>query len=201
MVDGAEGGTGAAPVEFSNRVGMPLREGLILVRNALVGTSLKSEVKLAAAGMVHSGAGMATISASVQTAQRGPRFHVRAGLRAIDECHADTADRVAAGCDPPACLVPMEKAEKVARFQRHTLHSFREMVVAMGLDNPWQIEPGDISERLNGAQSDGLDRLHGFSTRALLDTPDRPLMPTPRRSGGDIQGGDMTRNADSRCTM
>ncbi|HBM06275.1 MAG TPA: FMN-binding glutamate synthase family protein, partial [Erythrobacter sp.] len=59
VVDGAEGGTGAAPVEFSNRVGMPLREGLILVRNALVGTGLKSEVKLAAAGMVHSGAGMA----------------------------------------------------------------------------------------------------------------------------------------------
>ena len=57
VVDGAEGGTGAAPVEFSNRVGMPLREGLILMRNALVGAGLKDEIKLAAAGKVHSGAG------------------------------------------------------------------------------------------------------------------------------------------------
>ena len=55
-VDGAEGGTGAAPVELSNRVGMPLREGLILMRNALVGTRLKQDIRLAAAGKVHSGA-------------------------------------------------------------------------------------------------------------------------------------------------
>src|SRR3546814_18441481 len=49
-VDGAEGGTGAAPVEFANRVGMPLREGLIFVRNALVGGGLKEEIRLAASG-------------------------------------------------------------------------------------------------------------------------------------------------------
>src|SRR3546814_11305598 len=59
VVDGAEGGTGAAPVEFSNRVGMPLREGLIFVRNALVGCGLKEEIRLAASGKVHSGAGRA----------------------------------------------------------------------------------------------------------------------------------------------
>src|SRR3546814_15972716 len=58
VVDGAEGGTGAAPVEFSNRVGMPLREGLIFVRNALVGCGLKEEIRLAASGKGHSGAGL-----------------------------------------------------------------------------------------------------------------------------------------------
>src|SRR3546814_6173410 len=59
VVDGAEGGTGAAPVEFSNRVGMPLREGLIFVRNALVGCGLKEEIRQSGRANVHSGAGHA----------------------------------------------------------------------------------------------------------------------------------------------
>ncbi|MEP3144713.1 FMN-binding glutamate synthase family protein [Qipengyuania citrea] len=176
VVDGAEGGTGAAPVEFSNRVGMPLREGLILVRNALVGTGLKSEVKLAAAGMVHSGAGMAmNLGLGADWCNAGRAFMFALGCVQSMKCHADTCPTGVATQDATRQrgLVPMEKAERVARFQRHTLHSFREMVVAMGLDNPWQIEPGDISERLNGAQSDSLDRLHGFlQPGALLDTPE-----------------------------
>ncbi|WP_082835780.1 MULTISPECIES: FMN-binding glutamate synthase family protein [unclassified Erythrobacter] len=176
VVDGAEGGTGAAPVEFSNRVGMPLREGLILVRNALVGTGLKSEVKLAAAGMVHSGAGMAmNLGLGADWCNAGRAFMFALGCVQSMKCHADTCPTGVATQDATRQrgLVPMEKAERVARFQRHTLHSFREMVVAMGLDNPWQIEPGDISERLNGAQSDSLDRLHGFlQPDALLDSPE-----------------------------
>ncbi|MFD2580503.1 FMN-binding glutamate synthase family protein [Novosphingobium colocasiae] len=59
VVDGAEGGTGAAPQELTDNVGMPLREGLILMRNALVGTGLKDRVRLGASGRIHSGAGMA----------------------------------------------------------------------------------------------------------------------------------------------
>src|SRR5690606_22821340 len=59
VVDGGEGGTGAAPLELTNSVGMPLREGLVWVRNALVGTGLKDRVKIGASGKVHSGAGMA----------------------------------------------------------------------------------------------------------------------------------------------
>ena len=54
VVDGAEGGTGAAPEEFSDHVGMALREGLVMTRNALVGTGLREEVKIAAAGKVYS---------------------------------------------------------------------------------------------------------------------------------------------------
>ena len=179
VVDGAEGGTGAAPVEFSNRVGMPLREGLILVRNALVGTGLKSEVKLAAAGMVHSGAGMAmNLGLGADWCNAGRALMFALGCVQSMKCHADTCPTGVATQDATRQrgLVPMEKAERVARFQRHTLHSFREMVVAMGLDNPWQIEPGDISERLNGAQSDSLNRLHGFlQPGALLDSPESTL--------------------------
>ena len=59
VIDGAEGGTGAAPSELSDRVGMPLREGLILARNALVGANLKGKIRLAASGKVNSGASIA----------------------------------------------------------------------------------------------------------------------------------------------
>ncbi len=176
VVDGAEGGTGAAPVEFSNRVGMPLREGLILVRNALVGTGLKPEVKLAAAGMVHSGAGMAmNFGLGADWCNAGRGFMFALGCVQSMKCHADTCPTGIATQDATRQrgLVPMEKAERVARFQRHTLHSFREMVVAMGLDNPWQIAHAHISERQNGAQSDSIDRLHHFvEPGELLDSPE-----------------------------
>ncbi len=69
-------------------------------------------------------------------------------------------------------LVIPDKAERVARFQRHTLHSLREIVVAMGLDHPSQIEPRDLYERLNSARSDSIDRIYEFVAEgALIDDP------------------------------
>ena len=174
-VDGAEGGTGAAPVEFSNRVGMPLREGLILVRNALVGTGLKPEVKIAAAGMVHSGAGMAiNFGLGADWCNAGRAFMFALGCVQSMKCHADTCPTGIATQDATRQrgLVVPDKAERVARFQRHTLHSFREMVMAMGLDNPWQIAPCHISERLDSARADSIDTIYGFlEPGQLLDDP------------------------------
>ena len=176
VVDGAEGGTGAAPVEFSNRVGMPLREGLILMRNALIGSGLKPEVKLVAAGMVHSGAGMAmNFGLGADWCNAGRAFMFALGCVQSMKCHNDMCPTGVATQDATRQrgLVPMEKAERVARFQRHTLHSFREMIVAMGLDNPWQITPAHISERQNSAQSDSLDHIHRFlEPGQLLDSPE-----------------------------
>ena len=175
IVDGAEGGTGAAPVEFSNRVGMPLREGLILVRNALVGTGLKDQVKIAAAGMVHSGAGMAmNFGIGADWCNAGRAFMFALGCVQSMKCHADTCPTGVATQDATRQrgLVVPTKAERVARFQRHTLHSFREMVIAMGLDNPWQIAPCHISERLDAARAESIDRIHDFLEQGqLLDDP------------------------------
>ncbi len=176
VVDGAEGGTGAAPVEFSNRVGMPLREGLILVRNALIGTGLRGEVKIAAAGMVHSGAGMAmNFGLGADWCNAGRAFMFALGCVQSMKCHADTCPTGIATQDSTRQrgLVVGDKAERVARFQRHTLHSLREMVLAMGLDNPWQIEPCHVSERLNAARSDTIDDIYQFlEPNQLLDAPE-----------------------------
>ena len=46
VMDGAEGGTGAAPVEFSDHVGAPLQERLQLVHNTLIGVNLRSQFRL-----------------------------------------------------------------------------------------------------------------------------------------------------------
>ena len=59
-------------------------------------------------------------------------------------------------------LVVEDKGPRVARFQRQTLHSLREIVIAMGLDNPWSIEPRDMRERLNGAKSNAIDAIYTF---------------------------------------
>jgi glutamate synthase domain-containing protein 2 len=165
VVDGAEGGTGAAPVELSNTVGMPLREGLILARNALVGCSLKDDIRLAAAGKVHSGAGMAmnfALGADWCNAARAFMFSL--GCIQSMRCHDDTCPTGVATQDlgRQRGLVVADKAERVARFQRQTLMGLREIVVAMGLESPWQIKPCDLSERIGSARAAPVDRIYEF---------------------------------------
>jgi hypothetical protein len=70
-------------------------------------------------------------------------------------------------------LVVEDKGPRVARYQRQTVHSLREIVIAMGLDNPWAIQPQDMRERLNGARSDSIDRIYSFiEPGILLEDPD-----------------------------
>ncbi len=175
-VDGAEGGTGAAPLELSNRMGMPLREGLILMRNALVGSGLKQEVKVAAAGKVHSGAGMAMkFGLGADWCNAGRAFMFALGCVQSMRCHDDTCPTGVATQDPTRerGLVVADKGPRVARFQRQTLHGLREIVVAMGLDNPWQIQPHHISERLNTVQSGPMDGFYNFLQEGeLLSAPE-----------------------------
>ncbi len=176
VVDGAEGGTGAAPVEFSNRIGMPLREGLIFVRNALVGCGLKEEIKLAGAGKVHSGAGLAVncaLGADWSNAARAFMFSL--GCVQSLQCHTDECPTGVATQNPSRQrgLVVEDKAERVRRFQAATVNALWDITAAMGLETPWQIEPHHLRERLNSARSDSIDSIYSFYPRgALLDDPD-----------------------------
>ena len=165
VVDGGEGGTGAAPVELSNSVGMPLREGLIMTRNALVGCSLKPDVRLAASGKVHSGAGLAmNIALGADWCNAARAFMFSLGCVQSMKCHTDTCPTGVATQDAgrQRGLVVADKAPRVAHFHKQTLAGLREIVVAMGLDDPWQIGPQDLSERLNSARSDPVDRIYPF---------------------------------------
>jgi len=176
VVDGAEGGTGAAPIEFSNRVGMPLREGLIFVRNALVGCGLREEIRLAASGKVYSGAGLAgncALGADWSNAARAFMFSL--GCVQSLKCHTDKCPTGVATQDPgrQRGLVIEDKAERVRRFQAATVSALWDISCAMGLENPWQIRPHHLHERLNSARSDSIDRIYKFYERGvLIDDPE-----------------------------
>ncbi|WP_086437202.1 FMN-binding glutamate synthase family protein [Altererythrobacter xiamenensis] len=179
-VDGAEGGTGAAPLELSNAVGMPLREGLIMVRNALVGTNMKKKVSLAASGKIHSGAKMAVAFAlGADWCNAARPFMFSLGCVQSMECHTGNCPTGVATqvAWRQKGLVVEDKGPRVARYQRQTVHSLREIVIAMGLDNPWAIQPQDMRERLNGARSDSIDRIYSFIEPGILleDPESTPL--------------------------
>ncbi|MEW4449348.1 FMN-binding glutamate synthase family protein [Qipengyuania sp. JC766] len=175
-VDGAEGGTGAAPLELSNRVGMPLREGQIYVRNALVGTGLKDRVHLAASGKIYSGAQMAAAYAlGADWCNAARPFMFALGCVQSMQCHTDHCPTGVATQQAwrQKGLVVEDKGPRVARFQQQTLKSLREIVVAMGLSSPWEIEPRDLRERLNGARSDAMNAIYTFAEpNQLLEDPD-----------------------------
>ncbi|WP_379553021.1 FMN-binding glutamate synthase family protein [Qipengyuania sp. DGS5-3] len=175
-VDGAEGGTGAAPLELSNSVGMPLREGQIFLRNMLVGIDMKDKVKIAASGKIHSGAQMAkAFGLGADWCNAARPFMFALGCIQSMQCHTGNCPSGVATQKPwrQAGLVVEDKAPRVARFHKQTLHSLREIVVAMGLSDPWSIGPHDMRERLNGARSDAIDRIYTFlEPGALLTEPD-----------------------------
>ena len=181
-VDGAEGGTGAAPLELSNSVGMPLREGLIFVRNALVGTGLKDRVKVAASGKIHSGAQMAKAFAlGADWCNAARPFMFSLGCVQSMQCHTGNCPTGVATQEiwRQQGLVVDQKGPRVARFQSQTLHSLREIVVAMGLDSPWEIQPRDMRERINGARSNAIDSIYTFVPHnAFLDGVENPLLKT-----------------------
>ncbi|MBV9839921.1 MAG: FMN-binding glutamate synthase family protein [Sphingomonadaceae bacterium] len=165
VIDGAEGGTGAAPAELSDRVGMPLREGLIIARNGLVGAGLKDKVKLAASGKVASGAAIAMNAAlGADWCNAARAFMFSLGCVQSMRCHTDTCPTGVATQSPARQrgLVVDDKAERVARFQKSTLHALHDIVVAAGLNSPDDFRPSHLRQRINVAEMRQMDEIYPF---------------------------------------
>ena len=150
VVDGKEGGTGAAPLEFMDHVGMPLRDGLSLVHNALVGVGLRDRIKIGASGKITSAFDMAKVlalGADWCNAARGFMFAV--GCIQAQTCHTGHCPTGVTSQDPlrqRAIVVP-DKAERVANFQRNTLIALAELVAAAGLAHPAELRPHHFQRR------------------------------------------------------
>ncbi len=143
-VDGAEGGTGAAPVEFSNRLGSPLRYGLSFVHNVLVGTDLRPNIRICASAKLISAFDIATalcLGADWCNSARGFMFAV--GCIQSQSCHTNRCPVDVATQDPQRqrALVVSDKAERVYHFHRNTLRALASFVAASGLDHPTELEP------------------------------------------------------------
>ena len=142
VVDGAEGGTGAAPVEFSDHVGAPLQEGLLLVHNTLRGVGLRDRLRLGCAGKVVSAfdvARMMALGADWCNSARG--FMMALGCLQAQTCHSGHCPTGVTTQDPvrQQALVVPDKAQRVAQFHKSTLHALQELVQAAGLQHPQEI--------------------------------------------------------------
>ncbi len=151
-VDGSEGGTGAAPLEFSNSVGLPLTEGLVLVHNALVGFGLRERVKIIAAGKIITGFDMAkriAAGADLCNSARGMMFSL--GCIQARRCHTNACPVGVATQDRHLVrgLVVEEKWARVRNFQRDTVKALMELIGAAGLDHPDELRPHHIQRRIS----------------------------------------------------
>jgi glutamate synthase domain-containing protein 2 len=151
VVDGAEGGTGAAPVEFVDHVGTPLREGLRLVHNTLVGIGLRERIRLGASGKIISAFDMARImalGADWCNSARGFMFAV--GCIQAQACHTGKCPTGVTTQDPKRqeALVVGDKSERAHHFHHNTLKALGELLGAAGLDHPSALRPHHIARRI-----------------------------------------------------
>ena len=152
VVDGAEGGTGAAPLEFTDRVGAPLQEGLLLVHNTLVGLNLRPRIRLGCAGKVVSAfdiARMMALGADWCNAARGFMFAL--GCIQAQSCHTGSCPTGVTTQDAQRqkALVVPDKTERVWRFHQNTLEALKELVQAAGLQHPREISAWHIVRRVS----------------------------------------------------
>jgi glutamate synthase domain-containing protein 2 len=150
VVDGSEGGTGAAPVEFIDHVGAPLQEGLLLVHNTLVGLNLRDRVRIGAAGKVTSAFDIARLMAmGADWCNAARAFMFALGCIQAQHCHTGSCPTGVTTQDPlrQRALVVEDKAERVFHFHRNTLEALRELVQAAGLMHPNQIRATHIVRR------------------------------------------------------
>ena len=177
-IDGSEGGTGAAPLEFSNSVGMPMREGLAFAFDALIGFDLKKDIKLIVAGKIVTG------------------FHIfRALALGADICYSARAMMMALGCiqalecNKNTCpvgvatnevhlmrgLVVADKKQRIANYHRETIHSFVELMGASGHMAMDQINRADVTRRVENNISQRYDQIYPYIIKgSLLNSKDCP---------------------------
>ena len=162
VVDGAEGGTGAAPVEFSDHVGAPLQEGLQLVHNTLIGVNLRSRVSIGAAGKVVSAFDLVRLMAlGADWCNAGRGFMMALGCIQAQSCHTGKCPTGVTTQDPQRqqALVVPDKAERVRNFHRSTLHALQELVQAAGLQHPSEFSAHHIVRRVSDTEVQLLSNL------------------------------------------
>lgn len=180
-VDGKEGGTGAAPLEFMDHVGMPLRDGLNFVHNTLVGIGLRDRVRIAASGRIISAFDIARamgLGADWCNAARG--FMFATGCIQAQSCHNDMCPTGVTSQDPSRwrAVVVSDKARRVENFHRATLHSLAELVGSAGLSHPSQLTPHHFHKRVSQKEFVTFAELHPLLEDGdiLRGTADRRYM-------------------------
>lgn len=150
-VDGGEGGTGAAPPEFSNFVGMPLLDGLAFVDNMLKGFSIRQHIKLAASGKILTGFQiLRAIALGADMCNSARAMMMALGCIQALECNKNSCPAGVATQDPALVdgLVIEDKLVRVANYHKNTIESFVELMAASGIDHPSKLNRHQITRRI-----------------------------------------------------
>ena len=150
VVDGSEGGTGAAPVEFVDNIGMPMRDGLRLVHSSLIGAGLREKIRIGVAGKIVTAFDMIrafAIGADWCNSARGFMFAI--GCIQSRSCHTDHCPTGVATQDRlrQAALNPLDKSDRVYHFHKETLIAFADMCAAAGIQSHEEIDENLILYR------------------------------------------------------
>jgi len=165
VVDGAEGGTGAAPAEFIDHVGVPMHEALLLVHNTLVGLGLRDRIRVGAAGKIISAFDMArTLALGADWCNAARGFMFALGCIQSQSCHNDRCPTGVATQDPGRWkhLDVADKAVRVQQFHDNTLKALRDLLCAAGLEHPRQLGPEHILRRVSPTEVRSLAALYRF---------------------------------------
>lgn len=174
-VDGGEGGTGAAPLEFSNVLGTPLDEALIFIHNALVGVGLRQQIRIIASGRVISGFDLAhkiAIGADLCNSARAMMFAL--GCIQAQKCNTNECPTGVATQDPALVrgLVVADKALRVKNYQHNTVRALVELLAASGMSSPAELRPWHILRRVSPTEVHHYGEMYEYlKDGALLAEP------------------------------
>ncbi|MBX2886847.1 MAG: FMN-binding glutamate synthase family protein [Granulosicoccus sp.] len=176
-VDGGEGGSGVSPLEFSNSIGMPLRDGLAFVCDCLSGFGLKQDIRVIAVGKMFSAFHIVknlSLGADLVYSARGMMLALGCVQSLI--CNTNHCPTGIATQDAELIkgLVVTDKSERVARFHSETLERLMEIVAAAGLSSPRELNRTHIFRRINYASIRRYDEIFPYLTPGCLRSDDYP---------------------------
>lgn len=155
-VDGAEGGTGAAPMEFTNRIGAPGVDGLIFVHNCLQGFGLRKDIKIIASGKASTGFGIIKkIALGADVVYSARAMMLALGCIQALRCNSNICPAGVATQDPHlrAGLVVSDKRKRVATYHKQTVESAAHMLGAMGCESTSELRPWHIVTRVGAVEN------------------------------------------------
>ena len=162
-VDGSEGGTGAAPVEFTDHLGSPLRDALVFVDNALIGAGLRDRVKVAASGKIVSAYDIVRVCAiGADWCNMARPFMFSIGCIQARDCASGHCPTGVATMDPKRYRVIdiEDRADRVFNFQKNTRFALKELLEAAGLNHPSELNRRHIVRRLSASQIKLADQIY-----------------------------------------
>jgi len=177
IIDGAEGGTGAAPLEYEDHVGMPLTEGLIMMHNALVGCNLRHLIKLGAAGKVVSGNDIVRrLIQGADFCQSARGMMMASGCIQAQRCHTNKCPTGVTTQNPRlyAGLNVKDKSAHVHNFHWRTVKEVRDIISTLGVDSPDDLLHEMLERRLSQTTTQNYaEFIEWLAPGELLDRPPR----------------------------